>query len=261
MPTHSFWESLRVQYRVIHALFMREIITRYGRHNIGFLWLFVEPMLFTLGVMAVWSLMNLNKSGIPIVAFAITGYSCVLLWRNAASRTIKAIEPNLSLMYHRNVKVFDIFIARILLEIMGATISIGSLTIIFAVTGWMEWPMDILTALFGWFMLSWFAVGMGLVFGALSELSELVDRIWHVATYLFFPFSGAAYMVEWLPENGRQIVLWLPMVHGTEMIRNGYFGGVIPTHENVYYLFAVNLCMTFIGLLLVRHISTKVQPE
>ena len=102
---HTFLQSLKIQWRVIHALFMREIITRYGRHNIGFLWLFIEPMLFTIGVMGVWSVMKLNKSGIPIVAFAITGYSCVLLWRNTASRTIKAIEPNLSLMYHRNVKI------------------------------------------------------------------------------------------------------------------------------------------------------------
>ena len=28
---------------------MREIITRYGRNNIGFLWLFVEPLLLTFG--------------------------------------------------------------------------------------------------------------------------------------------------------------------------------------------------------------------
>ena len=37
----SLLHSLRVQRRVIGALFMREALTRYGRHNIGFLWLFV----------------------------------------------------------------------------------------------------------------------------------------------------------------------------------------------------------------------------
>ena len=31
--------------QVVWALILREILTRYGRHNIGFLWLFVEPML------------------------------------------------------------------------------------------------------------------------------------------------------------------------------------------------------------------------
>jgi ABC-type polysaccharide/polyol phosphate export permease len=34
---------------VLGALLIRELLTRYGRHNIGFLWLFVEPMIFTLG--------------------------------------------------------------------------------------------------------------------------------------------------------------------------------------------------------------------
>ena len=62
---------------------MREVITRYGRHNIGFLWLFVEPMMFTLGVTALWSLAGMHHSStLPIVAFAVTGYSSVLLWRN-----------------------------------------------------------------------------------------------------------------------------------------------------------------------------------
>ena len=46
----SFRQSWTIQLRVIWALLLRESLTRYGRHNIGFLWLFVEPMLFTLGV-------------------------------------------------------------------------------------------------------------------------------------------------------------------------------------------------------------------
>ncbi len=90
---------------MIGALLMREILTRYGRHNIGFLWLFVEPMLFTLGVTALWTATRaVHGSDLPIVAFAITGYSSVLLWRNMPFRCIGAIEPNLSLMYHRNVR-------------------------------------------------------------------------------------------------------------------------------------------------------------
>ena len=36
----SSWTIAR---RVIGALLLRELLTRYGRNNIGFLWLFVEP--------------------------------------------------------------------------------------------------------------------------------------------------------------------------------------------------------------------------
>src|SRR5512139_3637515 len=101
--------SWRIQRRVLGALLMREILTRYGRHNIGFLWLFVEPMLFTTGVTTLWTLTkSVHGSSLPIVAFALTGYSSVLLWRNMPARCINAIYPNLSLMYHRNVRVIDI---------------------------------------------------------------------------------------------------------------------------------------------------------
>ena len=50
--------SLGVQWRILGALLIREMLTRYGRHNIGFLWLFVEPMIFTLGVTANGRLQN-----------------------------------------------------------------------------------------------------------------------------------------------------------------------------------------------------------
>ena len=51
----SFLHSLAIQLRVIRALLMREVITRFGRHNLGVLWLVAEPMIFTLGVAALWS--------------------------------------------------------------------------------------------------------------------------------------------------------------------------------------------------------------
>jgi ABC-type polysaccharide/polyol phosphate export permease len=155
---NSISQSLRIQCRVIHALFLREVLTRYGRHNIGFLWLFVEPMIFTLGVVTLWSMASgEHLSRLPIVAFAVTGYSSVLLWRNMPGRCAGAIEPNLSLMYHRNVKIIDIFISRILLEFMGTTMSFTILLLVFNTIGWMSPPEDILKIMLGWFMLAWLA--------------------------------------------------------------------------------------------------------
>jgi capsular polysaccharide transport system permease protein len=258
----SLLRSFTIQARVIGALLMREILTRYGRHNIGFLWLFVEPMMFTLGVTALWTATKAHLgANLPITGFAITGYSSVLLWRNTVSRITNAITPNLSLMYHRNVRVFDIFAARIILEIAGATISFSILSLTFISIGLIEPPADILKVLFGWILLAWFAIALALTIGALSERSELVDKIWHPVSYLLFPLSGAAFMVEWLPQAGRNVVLWLPMVHGVEILREGYFGIAVRAHYDVAFMSVVSLCLTLTGLALTREAGRHVEPE
>ena len=87
---------------------------------------------------ALWTATKaVHGSSLPIVAFAVTGYSSVLLWRNMPSRCIKALEPNLSLLYHRNVRPFDIYIARLILEAAGATISFVVLVLFFHFLGWL----------------------------------------------------------------------------------------------------------------------------
>lgn len=254
--------SLTIQFRVIGALLMREVLTRYGRHNIGFLWLFVEPMLFTLGVTALWTFAKAaHGSSLPIVAFAVTGYSSVLLWRNMPGRCSNAIEPNLSLMYHRHVKVIDLFAARILLEIAGTTTSFVTLTLLFISIDWMKPPENILKIMLGWFMLAWFGAALALLIGALAARTELVEKIWHPVAYLLFPLSGAIFMVDWLPKTAQKLVLLLPMVHGVEILREGYFGSMVHAHYDLAYMAACCLGLTLLGFAQERVVSRQVMPE
>lgn len=251
-----------VQRRVIGALLMREILTRYGRHNLGFLWLFVEPMLFTTGVTTLWTVTkSIHGSNLPIVAFAVTGYSSVLLWRNMPSRCIGSVEPNLSLLYHRQVKVLDIFLSRLILEAGGATVSFSTLVLFFHFLGWMELPEDILAVALGWFMLAWFGSSWAILLGALSERSELVEKLWHPAAYLLFPLSGAAFLVDAVPKVAQDYLLLLPMVHGVEYIRHGFFGSQIVTHYDLAYMGSICIVLTLLGLSLTRQVSREVVPE
>jgi ABC-type polysaccharide/polyol phosphate export permease len=254
--------SWAIQRRVVHALLMREILTRFGRHNIGFLWLFVEPMVFTLGVTALWTAtQSLHGSDLPISAFALTGYSSVLLWRNMPSRCIQAITPNLALMYHRNVKVIDVFLARLLLEGAGATISFVILSIVFISIGWISPPEDVLKVAWGWLMLAWFGVSLALLLGALSEDFELVEKLWHPSAYLLFPLSGAAFLVDALPQDAQWYVLLLPMVHGVEYVREGYFGSRIHAHHDLAYMALINVGLSLAALAQTRKIGRTVIPE
>jgi ABC-type polysaccharide/polyol phosphate export permease len=254
--------SWSIQRRVIWALVLREMLTRFGRHNIGFLWLFVEPMLFTLGVTVLWTATkSAHGSNLPIVAFAITGYSSVLLWRNMPSRCIGALAPNLSLLYHRNVRPIDIYLARLLLEAAGATMSFVFLVIFFGFLGWLQMPEDVLQIALGWVMLAWFGSSLALVLAAFSEVSETIEKLWHPASYLLFPLSGAAFLVNALPKSAQDVVLLLPMVHGVEYLREGYFGSRIIAHYDLAYMAICNTALTILGLAQIRKISRTVVPE
>lgn len=256
-----FKGSFAIQRRVLGALLIRELLTRYGRHNIGFLWLFVEPMTFTLGVTALWTATkSLHGSDLPIAAFALTGYSTVLLWRNMPGRCIGALLQNSALLYHRNIKPLDIYLARVLLEFGGASISFIVLSLAFIAAEIIAPPEDILKVLGGWLIASWFGAVLGITLGAMSYLSELVDKFWHPFSYLLFPLSGAAFLVSALPPSAQEIVLLLPMVHAVEMVREGYFGSQITAIYSLAYVIPFNLIMSVVALLFLRYVSRRVVP-
>lgn len=237
-------------------------MTRFGRNNIGFLWLFVEPMLFTLGVTALWTISKATHgSSLPITAFALTGYSSVLLWRNMPGRCISAIEPNLSLMHHRNVKVIDIFLARLLLEAGGASVSFVILSLIFISTDMIKPPEDVLQVMGGWMMLVWFGASLGIYLGALSEEHELVEKLWHPFAYILFPLSGAAFTVDALPKVAQDYILYLPMVHGVEYVREGYFGSLVHAHYDIGYMALICSVLTIFAFAQLRKTSRTLIPE
>lgn len=253
MAGTSLLRSFQIQRRVVGALILREVITRYGRYNIGFFWLFVEPMLFTLAVVFLWQLTGRHGAGnLPIVEFAVTGYSTILLWRNTSNRCASALAPNAGLMHHRNVRVLDIFLSRAMLEVGGATISVCALTVIFCTGEWMRPPNDLLPIFCAWGLLAWFGVALALVVGGLGVRYPVIQKLWPPMTYMFYPVSGVAFMVDWLPPAAREVVLWVPVVHGVEMLRGGYFGPSVRVHYDVFYLIAWCLGMSAMGLAMVR---------
>jgi capsular polysaccharide transport system permease protein len=260
----SLWESFRIQLRVIGALLMREVLTRYGRHNIGFLWMFAEPMIFTVGVTILWNLMKGSHhlaGGMSITAFIFTGYSCLVLWRNVPGRCLTAIVPNHALMFHQQVKPLDVFLSRILLELAGPTISVVLLSIVFVAAGLMQPPRDYLTAVCGWALLGWFASSLALLVGALGERSDIVEKLWHPATYFLLAVSGAFFMVDQLPAAFQSVVLLSPTTHCTEMVREGFLGDQYVWHYSIAYVVVFNMCLMLLGLSQVRYISRRLVFE
>lgn len=241
-----------LQGRVIWALVLREIHTRYGRENLGYLWIIGEPILFTAGVTIVWSLIRpAHEHGVPVTAFVITGYTPLTMWRHCTGRAVKAFESNGSLLFHRQVSPLDIILSRVFLEVMGSILA-GLIVAIAAIAlGFMDLPKDLGLIYMGFAYHIAFCLGSALLFAAASERSDIVEKVTSIFSYLMIPASGAFSMVSWIPDKYQWILLLSPSVHGLEMIRAGQFGPGVHAIWDLSYVTAVDALMILLGLSLV----------
>jgi ABC-2 type transport system permease protein/capsular polysaccharide transport system permease protein len=134
------------------------------------------------------------------------------------------------------------------------------LGLLFIAVGWIKPPEDFLQVVAGWLLIAWFGSALAVALGALSHLSELVDKLWHPFSYLLFPLSGSALIVAALPQFAQDIVLWIPTVHGIELVREGFFGSRARAIYDLGYLIPFNMVLSLIALIALRYVARRVVP-
>lgn len=258
----SLRKGWNIQVRVISALMLRELTTRFGRENIGFLWIMVEPLLFAVLVGILWRLMKGPlEFGVDIVAFVVTGYIPLVLFRTAVSRGVKTFTVNAGLMYHRQIKILDLLIVRFTVELVGHMMAYLFIALVLGAFGFFPFPYDFGFILLGGLYYALFALAVMLVVAPLSEMSETVEKVVPVTTYLMVPFSGAFYFVSALAPDAGRVVLLSPPVHGMEMMRYGVFGPSVDPHFDYLYPLTFNLPCIALGLLLCRIVRKRLVVE
>lgn len=254
--------NLAVQRRVIVALLIRELNTRFGRENIGFLWIAAEPLLFAGLVALAWNFTKgPTENGIGIVAFIVSGYLPLTFLRHSFGRCTSIFIANGSLLYHRQIQILDFVFVRVLIEMMGAMIAYAFIGILLMYFDLFPVPADIGMLIAGWAFYSLFVLSMCLLIAPLSEMSEVLEKILPVTVYISIPVSGTFTMASWLTPRARDFVLWSPLVNAMEMMRYGIFGdGVRPYYDPWNPVIASLILLPF-GLALCRRVRRTLVVE
>jgi capsular polysaccharide transport system permease protein len=257
----GFRKSWAAHQRVLGALIMREIHTRWGRRNLGFAWLFFEPLVFAFPVLAMWSAMRpSHEHGLPLIAFLWSGYLPLLLYRHVTGLAIYSVRNTAALLYHRNITPLDLVTARCGLEVIGNLAAMFSSFMIFYVLGFVEWPQNTPMVMLGVFYMAWWSVAVSLIVAGSSERSHLVEHIWWPFSYIYMPLSGFMYLAAWLPYSVREVALTvLPSLHAYEMIRGGLFGNRIQVFYDIGYVSYVLAALTLLGLWLVHTVRRHLE--
>ncbi len=248
-----FWRGLHVQRRVVGALLIREIYSRFGRESIGFAWIVAEPLVFAIPVLFAWrAIRDPHEHGLALMPFLWSGYLPILLFRHLGGRILYFIRANATLLYHRRVTIFDIFLARSLLEIGSNLTALLVSFVVFYGIGAMNVPEDLPMFYLGYFYMIWWCVAAAMIIGGLSERSEWVEKIWQPYSYLYLMFSGFFYLADWLPPRLRDVALYQPYLQAYEIIRGGIFGTTVRTYGDPLYTAFALAILTVFGLWLMR---------
>ena len=250
------------QASVIHALMIRELHTRFGRENIGFLWIMVEPLLFAGLVALMWSYVKgPSEHGMNIVAFVVSGYIPITLFRHGVSRSVAIFTANGSLLYHRQVKIVDLVFARFLIEFLGCMMAYVFIGSILLAVGVLPVPADIGLFLAGWGLYGLFCFSICLVIAPLSEMSEVLEKFVPVTTYIMIPFSGLFTLASWLTPAMREFLLLSPLVNGMEMMRKGIWGDEMTAYYNIWNPIGCSIVLAALGLVLCRRVRRTLTVE
>jgi capsular polysaccharide transport system permease protein len=254
--------ALRSHLRMVGALMMRELVTRFGREGLGLLWIILEPLAFCFGVLALWSLIKPPyEHGIKLGPFVMTGYMSLILMRHIISQNINAVQANVGIFYHRQIKAIHIYAARTFIEFGSVTLAFIVVYVALALSSQVNFPSNIMMVYIGWLAVAWMSVGLSLIISALALRFEAVHRLSGLFMYLLIPLSGAFFMISFLPPSTQKIMMLVPMPHGVEMLRSGVFGEFVPTHYVIWYPFLWGSIFIVFGLLLVRLFSDRVSFE
>jgi len=257
-----FLSHVRNHLRIVGALIMREIVTRYGREGLGFLWLVGEPLLFCFGVMGLWALIKPEyEHGVRVAPFVMTGYMCLLLFRHTVGYSAGALQANVGLMHHKKVRPLHIYISRSVMELAGGTAAFVVVYSVLLILSAVSLPSDPLLLYYGWIILSALSTGFAMTFAALSIRYEVMERLLPVAMYIQIPLSGAFIMVDWVPPNYQALYLLNPLPHTIEMVRAATFGEFVPTHYSLVYPAVWAAGLILLGLLLLSQTQKYLEIE
>jgi capsular polysaccharide transport system permease protein len=254
----NFKQALKIQTRTIHALIMREALSRFGERKLGYIWAFLEPVIHILTLILLHQLMGFSPAvGIDSYTFFVTGLLPFFLFRNVISKTMEAINANRALLVFPQIKFLDLMYSRAILETITFVI-VYLLMLLFI--NFIIHPVSLNGAIKSTMILFIVAVlgfSIGLLFSVIASFWESFKILISSIIRILYFVSGVFFSVTSIPEEYYVYLAWNPLLICITLIRDYMFTSYYPPEIFISYnhLFLLILANLYFGLLLVKKMS------
>tara|TARA_R110001583_G_scaffold177606_1_gene333209 strand:- start:11577 stop:12362 length:786 start_codon:yes stop_codon:yes gene_type:complete len=241
---------------VIFALFEREIRTGFN-DKLGLGWAIVNPIAFIIILSIVRGSMNgAHTHTLPTFFFMAYGLIFIQTFMQTLNGSVSAIKKNKSLFAFRQVQPISAVIAAGIFEIL---VKVAVIITVFALAYFMNFEINIdnpLLMLACIFLLWWFSLMAGLLFGILTLYIPEVNKLLSLITRPLFFISGTFFSLQDFPKEYWYLLDWNPILHAIELTRSAAYSTYGQSGVSLAYLSLIVLSTTFLALS-VYHISWK----
>ena len=249
------WQVTR---SVWYAMFMREAISRTMADRMGWFWMIAEPLAFTLMMVAIRGFIRgdsfiVNAEFIPWMIIGIMGF---FLIREGMIRGLGAVDANSALFAYRQVQPVDPVIVRHFLEGMLRTFIFLLFIVGALMLGTDMVPDNGIRAMFWWLSLWGLGLGLGLLTSVAGTLVPEVGILVRMFNMPLLILSGVILPLNQLPHWLLEYLMYNPIVHGLELLRQSFFEGYqVVNGTSATYFWMFTLATLAVGLLM--HVRFK----
>lgn len=239
--------------RVLFALLVREMATRFGGSWAGYLWALIEPVAFIAILSLIFSqIAHSPPVGRSFPLFYATGYIAFSYYNDMAALTGGAVQVNRPLLRYPVVGPLATVLARFLLQgLTGLAVAAIVFTAILAV---FADPVKIqpLPLMAGVALAALLGLGVGLVNCTLFAVSKTWELVYGVISKPLFLISAVFFAFSSLPAFVREVLWWNPVIHLVGLVRAGFYPTYDSSHVSQIYVLALALGLIVSGMAMMR---------
>lgn len=238
--------------RVVFALMMREMSTRYGSSAGGYVWAILEPLAFIGAFSLIFSLIAHDPPiGESFALFFATGFLAFNYFGELSMFSSYAVQMNKALLTYPRVTPIDAIFARFILQFI--TISIVSMIIIagIVIVEEIHAAFDYWSAVKAAFYAGLLGLGFGCLNTVIFAYIPTYQNVWRIIMRPMFLISGVFFTFESLPRIVQDVLWWNPVIHAVALMRRGFFPTYEATYASELYIGGLGLGALTLGLFLI----------
>jgi capsular polysaccharide transport system permease protein len=217
---------LLIQARVIRAIVLRDMRTRFGQTFAGTAIIVLWPLSHVIVLIGAWTMgRGLLPIGTDPAIFFGTGALPYILYFYPARMIMLSIVQNRPLLGLPVVKTSDIIIARSIVDLIAAFWVVVLLMVVMLAFGIDPMPHRYADAMAAILATIYFAFAVGYLGAVMYAMVKFWLAIQIGGSILMFFASGALIVPTALPEKVRNVLWFDPLLHSVEWLRSAYYDG------------------------------------